>query len=237
MQNQGGGLKSFMKLIQCRPILWTFRVAYLATMIPYNTSIFFVPLYPICEDTRNILWLSHLTLFQTAKCVSWLLDPATCFPIRDEIYVRIANLVLGEKRGSGMPQKHKVLGQFSWAFMGVFLFCGAAGRGHNFERKAWKLGTNEMPSPMWQVTMEPARSPAGSNAETSVSHRTKRTQTFGGHMVFEFSSQFQTIWWIDLTLLLNCLTPSEQRPQCIHRPFSSRGHLRPLMSSLFSLPF
>lgn len=125
-----------------------------------------------------------------------------------KIYVRNTNLVPGEKK-TRMPQKHKVLGQFLRAF--IDLFC-SAGLGRNFERKAWKVGTNEQRSLMGRATKEQGRSPAGSNTETSVSHRTERTQTFGGHMVFEISSQFQTIWWIELTLLLNSLTGREQRP-------------------------
>lgn len=129
-------------------------------------------------------------------------------PFVAKIYVRNTNLVSGRKK-TRMQQKHKVLGQFLRAF--IDLFC-SAGLGRNFVRKAWKVGTNEQRSLMGRATKEQGRSPAGSNTETSVSHRTKRTQTFGGHMVFEISSQFQTIWWIELTLLLNSLAACEQRP-------------------------
>lgn len=49
-----------------------------------------------------------------------------------------------EKKETRMPQKHKVLGQFLRAF--IDLFC-SVGLGRNFERKAWKVGTNEQRSP------------------------------------------------------------------------------------------
>lgn len=94
--------------------------------------------------------------------------------------------------------------------------------GRNFERKAWKVGTNEPRSLMGRATKEQGRPPAGSNTETSVSHRTERTQTFGGHMVLEISSQFQTIWWIELTLLLNSLS-EWTKAILLHRPCLTRA--------------
>lgn len=65
---------------------------------------------------------------------------------------------------------------------------------------------------MWQVTMAHGWTPAVHHTETSVSSHIKKTRTFGGHMVSEIFTQFQTIWWIALTPLLNSLTQREQRP-------------------------
>lgn len=93
----------------------------------------------------------------------------------------------GGEKGRGCHKNTKFWASFSKPLWGFFC---SAGLGRNFERKAWKVGTNERRSLMGRGTKEQGRSPAGSNTETSVSRRTKRTQTFGGHMVFEISSQF-----------------------------------------------
>lgn len=87
------------------------------------------------------------------------------------------------------------LGQIPRAFMELFFFFFFVPRDWAviLSVKHEKWGTNELRSLMGRATKEQGRSPAGSNTETSVSHRTERTRTFGSHMVFEISSQFQTI--------------------------------------------
>lgn len=91
-----------------------------------------------------------------------------------------------------MPQKPKVLGQF---LQGLLLspFFVLRDWAVILSVKHEKWGQMSSVPLMGRATKELGRSPAGSNTETSVSHRTKRTRTFGGHMVFEISSQFQTI--------------------------------------------
>lgn len=160
-------------------------------------------------DAPNILRPGISHLLSRPKCVSWLLDPSTCCSIRAKKFMWETQIWCRGKKRQGCHKNTKFWASFLRVFME--LFC-SAGLGRNFERKAWKVGTNEQRSLMGRTTKEQGRSPAGSNTETSVSHRTKRTQTFGAHMVFEISSQFQTIWWIELTLPLSSLTGCEQRP-------------------------
>lgn len=169
------------------------------------------PLCPFPLKRSKHFVARNLCAFHVLNAYRGFLTLRHVSPFVLKIYVRNTNLEPKgrEKREEDATKNAEFLGQFPRAF--TELFC-SAGLGRNFERKAWKVGTNEQRSLMGRATKEQGRSPAGSNTETSVSHRTERTQTFGGHMVFEISSQFQTIWWIELTLPLSSLTGREQRP-------------------------
>lgn len=186
------------------------------------------------EETES-LWLAPLSL-SLSNSVTWLLtQQRVFFHSERNLCEKHKSGALGRKKRRRKTQKQQVLVQFLQGYIILFVH----GWSCNFQRKAWKLRTNEPSTLMWQATMAHGWTPAAHHTETSVSSHIKKTRTFGGHMVSEIFTQFQTIWWIALTPLLNSLTQREQRPYIGVSPRESIcTHECPLFSSrLFSLAF